>query len=612
MLCIKVKEQWASEGDLRKKSLNFRINSTSYNVLLIVMLLMAVSLLGISGSAADEDTVNQYTPLLYFEGDETCFPVNVSYHIETSILYQFTENVTILLDETPTSEKLYNYSDNEYVYLDNQYGSPDDDNIINDYQSKMNSLGYTIYSRVYTNGQMKIVQYWMFYAFNKGELNQHEGDWEMVQVVISDGIPTKVMYSQHHSGQQAKWEQVEKEGDHIKVYVARGSHANYLRSYSGKFGIASDYVGNDGKVIQPTSYTVIPLDSQGWLSFAGRWGEVGSIEDSFLGKIGSQGPMYREDGTMWDDPFMWGNSLPLANENIFLLEWFLYNFVIIFILLTVISLSIIAICIYRRHKKYGLGPRIVSMLYIDGFNIKSIGNIICIVGIIIAIFGLFHTWYEISVGITAGDLGTEGMIDLISIDGINGVQISFPGSGGPIPIGSLVIPFSVIIGIGLFLMILTTIGIPSSKKLGNKYIWRGIKLLFPIIIILIAIMAIGLMIPSSIVSGNGEATIGNVFESISGSPFGGTKTIIISEAGESGQLDMQWGLGLGGQLLIVAGIIIFAAGIVEVITNTSFFEERQIEKPKEQKPKKSKEQPKEKIEEIESPKPKDFEKIENK
>jgi len=74
--------------------------------LLIVMLLMAVSLLGISGSAADEDTVNQYTPLLYFEGDETCFPVNVSYHIETSILYQFTENVTILLDETPTSQKL--------------------------------------------------------------------------------------------------------------------------------------------------------------------------------------------------------------------------------------------------------------------------------------------------------------------------------------------------------------------------------------------------------------------------------------------------------------------------------------------------------------------------
>jgi len=578
------------------------------------MLLIAVSLLGMAGSAADEDTLEQYAPILYFEGSETCFPVNVSYHIDNSYLYQFTENATILLDETPTSEKLYNYSDNEYVYLDNQYGSPDDDGIINDYQSKMSSLGYTIYSRVYSSGEMKIVQYWMFYAFNKGELNQHEGDWEMVQVVISDGAPTKVMYSQHHGGQQATWEQAEKEGDHIKVYVARGSHANYLRSYSGKFGIASDYVGNDGKVIQPTDYTVVPLDSQGWLSFAGRWGEVGSIEDSFLGKIGSQGPMYREDGAMWNNPFMWGSSLPLASDNIFLLEWFLYNFVIIFILLTVISLCIIAFRIYRRHKKYGLGPRIVSMFYIDGFNIKSIGNIICIIGIIIAVFGLFHTWYEISVGINAGDFGTEGMIDLMSIDGIKGVQISFPGSGGPIPIGSLVIPFSAIIGIGLFLMVLTTIGISTSKKLGHKYIGRGIKLLFPIVMILIAIMAIGMVIPSFIAGDTGEATMENVFDSISGSPFGGTKTLMISEAGDGGQVevDMQWGLGLGGQLLIAAGIILLIAGIVEVIAKTSFFEGGPIEKSKEQKPKKPKGQPKEKIEENESLKTEDFEKNEKK
>jgi len=580
-LCITVKEGWVSEGDLRKKSLNFGINSANCNVLLVVMLLIVVSLLGISGSAAEEDTVEQYAPILYFEGAETCFPVNVSYHIDNSYLYQFTESATILLDETPTSEKLYNYSDSEYVYLDNQYGSPDDDNIISDYQSKMSSLGYTIYSHVYISGEMKIIQYWMFYAFNKGELNQHEGDWEMVQVVISDETPTKVMYSQHHGGQQATWEQVEKEGDHIKVYVARGSHANYLRSYSGKFGIASDYVGNDGKVIRPTDYTVMPLDSQGWLSFAGRWGEVNSIEDSFLGKIGSQGPMYREDGTMWSDPFMWGSSLPLANDNIFLLELFLYNFIIIFILLTVISLCIIAFRIYRRHKKYGLGPRIVSMFYIDGFDIKSIGNIICIVGIIIAIFGLFHTWYEISVGINAGDFETEGMIDLMSIDGINGVQISFPGSGGPIPIGSLVIPFSAIIGIGIFLMVLTTIGISTSKKLGHKYIWRGIKLLSPIIVILIAIMAIGMVIPSFIAGDTGEATIGNVFDSISGFPLGGTKTIMISEVGDSGQVDMQWGLGLGGQLLIAAGIVLLVAGIVEVIAKTSFFEEVQFEKPRE-------------------------------
>ena len=50
--------------------------------------------------AADEDLVQQYAPILYFEKDETCFPVDVSYHIENSYLYQL-EN-TVPIDTGPT------------------------------------------------------------------------------------------------------------------------------------------------------------------------------------------------------------------------------------------------------------------------------------------------------------------------------------------------------------------------------------------------------------------------------------------------------------------------------------------------------------------------------
>ena len=64
------------------------------------------------------------------------------------------------------------------------------------------------------------------------------------------------MFSQHYAGQTATWNQVEKDGNHVKVYVARGSHANYIKPYSGKIGLASDNVGDNGKILRPiTDYT---------------------------------------------------------------------------------------------------------------------------------------------------------------------------------------------------------------------------------------------------------------------------------------------------------------------------------------------------------------------
>ncbi len=73
----------------------------------------------------------------------------------------------------------------------------------------------------------------------------------MIQVVLTGGQPSEVMFSQHYSGQKAKWSQVDKEGEHVKVYVARGSHANYIKPYSGKVGLASDTVGDNGKILRP-------------------------------------------------------------------------------------------------------------------------------------------------------------------------------------------------------------------------------------------------------------------------------------------------------------------------------------------------------------------------
>ncbi len=536
--------------------------------------------------ADDNDIAQQYAPIFYFEKDETCYPVNISYHIDNSYLYRIGQQ-----DPIKTSPSIDNLPiDNNDYYLDNKIGSIDDNGIINDY--KLRNLGYTVYSNVNHSGDLTYIQYWMFYAFNKGILNQHEGDWEMIQILISDGTPTQVMYSQHHSGQKATWSQVEKDGDHIKVYVSRGSHANYLRSYSGVIGIANDIVGANGKKIDYSEYELVLLESQPWLDFKGRWGWSGITEEEYqeaviLGQTGPYGPQYRNDGSMWS-AIGWGSSLLPANDALFIIELILYNFVTIFIIITLIIICIILYGIYRRKKLTGLGPRIISIFYIDGLNTKSFGNILCIIGIIIAVYSLFNPWYLISTDITVSGYETSGLVNILSIDGINGIQLQFPGITGPLPLGSIMIPFSLLIGVGLIFLIFASVGLSKSKKLGNKYLFRGIRLLIPIIIILLIIISLRL-IPFDSLANSGDAgvNIGEVIDSISDSPINGQRYITIQ--GIDGQIKLNWGLGLGGFLLLFSGILLIIAGILERLANTEFFQEKIISESKKSKKSEKKE-----------------------
>jgi len=539
---------------------------------LFVCLLFFTMMIGccVSVSADDQNIATQYAPVFYFEAMETCFPVTAEYHIDNSRLYQYPNQ---LIQENPTSSDLGSLSGETHssYYLDNQKGSIDTDAIIKDYRSKMNDLGYTVYYRVYPFSGGNVVQYWMFYAFNKGELNQHEGDWEMIQIYITAGSPSAVMFSQHESGQKATWDQVEKTNGHLNVYVARGSHANYLRSYSGKLGVANDIVGANGKMLSPSDYTLVPLSDQPWLNFSGRWGEMNSVEDTFLGRSGPYGPMYRQEGNIWNQPDVWGMGLPAADNTMLLLELFLYHFLTIFIVLTLVTLSYLFIRLWKQHKKTGLGPRILSCLYIDGLNLKSIGNLLFIGGIIIALIAVFSPWYMISAEIATPEYSTQGSLDFLVIDGMNGVQISYPGSNGPIPIGTLVLPFGVFIMIGIVFTILKTIGVSESTVLGKKYLWRGVRFIIPFILLIIGVVLIGGMVANMGYMDLEQSSASSIFSSLSSSPFGGSDTITLMESGVMGTVNMQWGFALGGYLFIVAGILLIIGGVCEKKANATLF-----------------------------------------
>ncbi len=585
------------------------------NLLILNMVLGIIffCFLANNASAADIDLAQKYSPVLYFEAEECCYPVDATYHIDNSKLYQFSEDQITLINENPTEIDIAPYSSGEahkYFFLDNTLGTIENDNIIEDYNSKKGTLGYKIYSRVYSSGSTQVVQYWMFYAFNKGPLNIHEGDWEMVQVIVTNGQPDQVMFSQHLSGQKANWNQVDKSGDHVKVYVGRGTHANYIKSYSGVFGASSDKVGDNGKILAPDDdYEIELLDSQSWLDFAGRWGEYGGIENEVRGKVGPFGPIYRENGEMWNNPIMWGASLSAANDMIFLLEWFLYNFVVLFVIFTIISLAIVGIRIYLRYKKHGLGPRIISMLYIDGLNLKSIANILCIIGIVVALFGAFQQWYVVSMNIDIPEQGATGLVDMLVIDGLNGVSINLLESSGSLTqMGSVVIPFAFLIAIGLVFFIISTIGLKNSDKLGKKYISRGIKLAITIIVLLIAIFSIGFIGDMLGADNTQENVATDIFDSLSSQPIGGQKTIPIEipEADEMGSIYLKWGIAIGGQLLLISSLMIIVAGFVLYFNHVNFYgnEEKpiQLKNARAKTKEKNKVKKDEKVEEIILPK----------
>jgi len=550
-----------------------RKQEKSISFLCFFVLVTAVFFLFAPLVNAEESTVEQYAPILYFESEEQCYPIEIQYHLDNAELFIFNPNdgSSVLINDAPTSSELESITEENY-YLDNAHGLVrDSTSIISHYQQEKDNYDITIYYRQLDQGSQTILQYWFFYAYNDGDLNVHEGDWEMIQLIIESGDVSTAMYSQHHSGQQLNWNEVEKTGSHPHVFVARGSHANYFRSFSGKLGIASDTVGNNGRILGPDTYELVELSDQGWLSFPGRWGETQSIEDTLLGFSGPHGPAFREEGVMWNNPLNWGERLPVVNTSLLPVEWLLYHFVAIFLVITGLSVALLLYKLFKRHKTHGLGPRFFSFLYIDGINRHSIANILFFVGIIIAIMGLLLPWYSVSASISGDGYDTQGFIDFLLIDGLQGVQISYPGAQGPIAVGSFILPFSILIGIGFVFTILKSIGVQQSNQLGKLFLRRGIGLIIPFVILVIVIFSLGSIIPSMVPDSMGQNEISTLFSSLSSSPFGGETAIQIAESGVSSSINMMWGLGSGGYLLLLAGAVLVIASFLHKMSQRTFF-----------------------------------------
>ena len=166
-----------------------------------------------------------------------------------------------------------------------------------------------VYGRVARKPHKTVLEYWYFYYddfysydYPPDDLfwQAHEGDWEVVSVVLDRGTqqPLYAAYSQHCTGERRAWDDVERSGSHPIDHVAIGSHANLFEAGShpvaaqcippaalqilaanglpapvDRSGAGRSFGPASVADVDPTAIRRVDSRQPGWFRFAGTWGE---------------------------------------------------------------------------------------------------------------------------------------------------------------------------------------------------------------------------------------------------------------------------------------------------------------------------------------------------
>ncbi|MGB5637440.1 MAG: hypothetical protein WBM44_17075 [Waterburya sp.] len=133
-------------------------------------------------------------------------------------------------------------------------------------------------------------QYWFFFGYNPSQVVidiSHQGDWEDFTAVTKNDRLIGAYLSAHGDRPYYPRNKLEMDGERVKVYCAKGSHALYPRA--GSFGALRTDKTASGGYSWDTSLNVQSLSSQPWRDYAGAWGEVGELSAT----TGPLGPWYK-------------------------------------------------------------------------------------------------------------------------------------------------------------------------------------------------------------------------------------------------------------------------------------------------------------------------------
>ncbi|MCL5996224.1 MAG: hypothetical protein M1546_09220 [Chloroflexi bacterium] len=293
----------------------------------------------------EQRLAKRFSPIVFVHPNDIFWPNRVTVLLNDSQLKSGSNQVVV---ENPT-ETTFNESQylNKEYYLDIENKSPNpltgDSQVYQNYYAQLDRNTYPafLYARVVDkDGQQNldgcshctVVQYWFFYYFNNW-YNKHEGDWEMMQVVLDrdrNDTPVRLGYAQHKWGTRLDWQRLSfHTGEHPWVFVGKGSHASYFSPGTYRPWAFPDETVGSGTVILPPDIDdtniyryapntltrwrepfpyILSTGSPSWINYQGRWGHDG-WPIGFLGGDAPDGPRFNSSGQKWNDPLVWMRSL---------------------------------------------------------------------------------------------------------------------------------------------------------------------------------------------------------------------------------------------------------------------------------------------------------------
>jgi hypothetical protein len=250
---------------------------------------------------ADEQLAAKYAPIVYLrEQADPCEPEG--YQPAPVEVVLGNPRITLVrtgpdgsaVQSGPTAADLFRARQDTSAYIDlpGRPGNPGC-TYLTDFRTFGADTPAVTYAHIQREKGYLALQYWFYYYFNDWN-NQHESDWEMIQLLFkADSAeqalgqdPIRVSFAQHGGGETAGWNdrKLRREGDRPVVYVSAGSHASYFEPYvylglgeqGSGFG-CDDASGTARRV--PLEARLVPArvsdenDPFAWSAFQGRWGE---------------------------------------------------------------------------------------------------------------------------------------------------------------------------------------------------------------------------------------------------------------------------------------------------------------------------------------------------
>lgn len=141
------------------------------------------------------------------------------------------------------------------------------------------------YGRAKYDGGRWWLQYWFWSYYQSflegfGELGDHEGDWEMIQIGLNEsGLPELATYAQHSSGESCSWSDL---GTSI------GFYGNLAPDVFVSWGIHASYADPNGLPVPEFTDAESPVpaqvevmqDAADWVEWPGVWGDSSSSPDA--------------------------------------------------------------------------------------------------------------------------------------------------------------------------------------------------------------------------------------------------------------------------------------------------------------------------------------------